>query len=211
MRFVLPIRRAAIVGLILPLAVLAESPSLLKATPSSLRLENQRANADDLSRMSNLAMVRQLVRENLLVRVPSRTRHYYVSGIPASRSYLRPWSKLFLDRLSRQYYARFQTPLRVTSLIRTVNLQQTLARRNGNAAPAYGAQRSSHLTGATLDISKKGMTQKEVNWMRRMLYSLKNGDYLHTIEEFQQSVFHVMVFRNYAQSVKTDHAARPAT
>lgn len=113
--------------------------------------------------------------------------------------------------MSRQYYARFQTPLRVTSLIRTVNLQQTLARRNGNAAPAYGAQRSSHLTGATLDISKKGMTQKEVNWMRRMLYSLKNGDYLHTIEEFQQSVFHVMVFRNYAQSVKTGHAARPAT
>lgn len=92
MRFVLPIRRAAIVGLILPLAVLAESASLLKATPSSLSLENRRANADDLSRMSNLAMVRQFVRENLLVRVPSRTRHYYVRGIPPSRSYLRPWT-----------------------------------------------------------------------------------------------------------------------
>ncbi|RPI09177.1 MAG: hypothetical protein EHM65_09455 [Acidobacteriales bacterium] len=199
---ILPVNLVAtLAGLIAPLAALGEPAGLLRATPTSLSLENRRADAYDLSRMTNPAMVRRFARAGLLVGVPSRTDHYYLSNISSSLRYLRPWSRLFLDRLSRQYHARFRKPLRVTSLIRTATLQQRLTQRNGNAAPAYGPRRSSHLTGATLDISKKGMTRKELDWMRRVLFSLKSQDYLHAIEEFQQAAFHVMVFRNYPQYV----------
>ena len=148
-------------------------------------------------------MLRRFVRARLLVPVPLRAGRFYLSAIPASYRYLRPWSKLFLDRLSSQYRARFGKPLKVTSLVRTVSLQEGLTRRNGNAAPAYGPHRSSHLTGATLDISKKGMTTKEIDWMRRVLHSLKIKGYVHAVEEFQQSAFHVMVFRSYPQYVKS--------
>jgi hypothetical protein len=180
----------------------AESASLLRATASSLTIENQRADADDLSRLTGLPMLRRFVRAGLLVAVPSTTKHSYTHNISTAYRYLRPWSKLFLDRLSSQFHSRFGHRLRVTSLVRTVSFQQNLAKRNGNAAPAYGPKRSSHLTGATLDISKKGMTGRELDWMRRVLHSLTVSNYIHAIEEFQQSAFHIMVFRNYPQYVR---------
>lgn len=147
-------------------------------------------------------MVKRFVRRGLLVRVPTSTRHYYLKSIPASYRYLRPWSKLFLDRLSRQYHARFQRKLRVTSLVRTVPYQRALQSRNQNAAAARGSKRSSHLTGATLDISKAAMRPAELAWMRRVLLALKKAGYLYAVEEFRQPTFHILVFRNYPSYVK---------
>ncbi|HFB98989.1 MAG TPA: hypothetical protein ENJ62_07600 [Bryobacterales bacterium] len=177
------------------------SEHLLRARWDSQIVQNRRADADDLSRMRDVAMVRRFARAGLLVPVPSRTKYYYTRYIPAKYRYLRPWSKLFLDRLSRQYYARFRKKLRVTSLVRTVALQNAIRRRNKNAASPYGPRRSSHLTGATLDISKKGMGPAELAWMRRVLHSLKRKGYLYAVEEFQQPTFHIMVFRNYPRYV----------
>ncbi|MEX2260300.1 MAG: DUF5715 family protein [Bryobacteraceae bacterium] len=176
--------------------------NLLLADPSSQLVQNRRADDYDLSRMSNVAMIQRFRRNGYLSPVPAATRHYYIHAIPAKYRYLRPWSKLFLTRLSSQFYARFRKRLRVTSLVRTVALQNALARRNGNAADAYGERRSSHLTGATLDISKKGMTSKQLNWMRRVIHSLKKRGYLYAVEEFQQPAFHIMVYQNYPQYVK---------
>lgn len=193
---------AVVLGLVCSLVALAEPANLLKASRSAQIAQNRRADKDDLSRMRDRAMVRRFARAGLLVKVPIRTRHYYLRNIPSSYRYLRPWSKLFLDRLSRQYYARFKKKLRVTSLVRTVAYQQSLRRRNPNAAAAYGIRRSSHLTGATLDISKKGMTSKELAWMRRVLSSLKKLGYLYAVEEFAQPSFHIMVYKNYPQYVK---------
>ncbi len=156
-------------------------------------------------------MVRRFAKAKLLVRVPSRTRYYYTRNIPANYRYLRPWSKLFLDRLSEQYYARFKKKLRVTSLVRTVALQNSIARRNKNAAAAHGPKRSSHLTGATLDISKKGMTRREIEWMRRVLYSLHQQGYLYAVEEFQQPTFHIMVHRNYPKYVAALERRKPTS
>lgn len=144
-------------------------------------------------------MVRRFVRAGLLVSVPNQTRHYYLKSIPAAYRYLRPWSKLFLTRLSAQFHARFRTRLRVTSLVRTVSFQRSLARRNRNAAAADGPRRSSHLTGATMDISKKGMTGAQLGWMRQVLSPLKAKGLIHAIEEFQQGAFHVMVHKKYLE------------
>jgi hypothetical protein len=77
-----------------------------------------------------------------------------------------------------------------------------LARRNGNAARASGVRQSSHLTGATMDISKRFMSAAERQWMRGVLYSLKKQGYLYAIEEFQQPTFHIMIHRSYTGYVK---------
>jgi len=134
-----PLRAAPLViamALACPAKTFADSSELLRAEWNSQVIQNRRADRDDLSRMTNVAMVQRFARAGLLVPVPSSTKYYYTRYIPAKYRYLRPWSKLFLDRLSSQYYARFRKRLRITSMVRTMALQSSLAKRNKNAAPA---------------------------------------------------------------------------
>lgn len=171
--------------------------SILAANASSQTIQNARADAYHLARMRDRAMIAQFFEAGYLVSVPPETRSYYLHGVPAEYSYLRPWAKRFLDQISRDYYATFRAQLRVTSLVRTVSVQRRLARRNFNAAEATGDDRSSHLTGATLDISKHSMSWREKIWLRRELIELENSGYIYAVEEFRQPCFHVMVYPNY--------------
>ena len=152
--------------------------------------------------MEDRAMVERWTRLELLVPVPTKTANFYLHRIPSQYRYVRPWTKLFLDRISKQFRRRFGRPLRITSLTRTVHYQNQLSQRNGNAASPYGAKRSSHLTGASLDISKKGLMGAQVNWLRRVLLSLHQQQYLFAIEEFYQPNYHVMVYRSYPEYVE---------
>jgi hypothetical protein len=174
----------------------------LVANASSQRIQNARADADDLSRMTGDAMVQRFRRAGLLVPVSAATSTFYLQQVPRKLRYLRPWTRLFLTRLSRQFHARFGTRLRITGLVRTAAYQRTLDRYNANAAAASGPLRSSHLTGATLDISKRFMTRAHVQWMRRVLYDLRQRDVLYALEEFSQPCFHVMVYRSYKDYVR---------
>jgi hypothetical protein len=174
----------------------------LVADVSSQTVQNTYADDANLSRMANSAMVKRFARHGYLVSVPPSGRSYYLNAIRPSERYCRPWTKLFLDRVSRQYQSRFHQRLRVTSLVRTVGSQQRLAEWNNNAADATGAERSSHLTGATVDISKRWMSPAGQEWLREVLYSLREAGYLYAIEEFYQPTFHIMVYPKYAQYVK---------
>lgn len=177
------------------------APISLRADSQSQVVQNTRADSDKLSRFESSTMVQRFVRLQLLTDVPAKTRDYYVHAIPESYQYLRPWTKLFLDRLSSQYRSHFGQPLRITGLTRTAEYQKSLRRRNGNAASPTGPRRSVHLTGASLDISKKGMTRAQVSWMRRVLHSIKQKGYIYPVEEFKQPNFHIMVYRNYPEYV----------
>ncbi len=192
---------------VLSLSAAAAPPASLRANSQSQIKQNERADADRLSRMADNDMVARWARLKLLVPVPAKTRDYYLHNLSSQRRYLRPWAKLFLDRLSGQYRARFGKQMRVTSLLRTVSYQNGLRRRNANAAPATGPKASSHLTGACLDISKKGMTAAQQRWARNVLLSLHNKGYLFAVEEFYQPVFHVMVHRSYQDYVAQRLAA----
>jgi hypothetical protein len=183
-------------------SLMARDDRRLLATALSQEIQNARADADDLSRMTDDRMVLRFRRAGLLVPVPSSTRDFYLHRIPVRYRYLRPWSRLFLQRLSRQFHARFGVRLRVTALVRTARYQHRLDASNGNAAAAAGPLRSSHLTGATLDISKRFMRGAHVAWMRRVLYDLREQGVLYALEEFQQPCFHVMVYRSYYSYVR---------
>ena len=152
-------------------------------------------------------MVQRWARLELLTRVKEKTRDYYLHAVPNDYRYLRPWAHLFLQRLASQFRTRFGRPLRVTSMLRTVSYQRSLARRNGNAAPSTGPKASVHLTGACLDISKKGMTRSQQSWVRNVLASLHAKKYLYAIEEFRQPTFHVLVHRRYEDYVAQRTAA----
>lgn len=196
----------AVGSLVLPACLWCSDRTVLVADSTSSVIQNQRADADHLSRMRSSRMLLRFEQHGWLVAVPSSTSDFYVHSVPAKYRYCRPWTKLFLTRLSRQFNAKFGDRLRVTSLVRTEGRQRVLERSNGNAADATGPERSSHLTGATIDISKRFMSPAEQEWMRNVLYSLREQGYVYAIEEFWQPTFHVMVYRNYRDYVKQlDH------
>jgi uncharacterized protein YcbK (DUF882 family) len=187
---------------VLALAPLAAAAATLRATSQSQIIQNEQADRDRLSRMEDQEMIERFARLRLLVPVEDETRNFYIHNVPDERRYLRPWAKLFLDRLSRQYRARFGQPLRITSMVRTEDHQRTLQGRNPNAAAPVGEKRSAHLTGACLDISKKGMNRAQMRWVRQVLSSLKQKGYLFAVEEFTVPNFHIMVHRDYPEYVE---------
>jgi len=180
----------------------ALAAATLRANSQSQVIQNEQADLDRLSRMEDHEMIARFARLQLLVPVESRTRDFYVHNVPDERRYLRPWAKLFLERLSRQYRSRFGGTLRVTSLVRTEDHQRKLQRRNPNAAAPEGEKRSAHLTGACLDVSKKGMNRSQMRWVRQVLSSLKEKGYLYAVEEFTIPNFHIMVHRDYPEYVE---------
>jgi hypothetical protein len=91
---------------------------------------------------------------------------------------------------------------------------------NGNAAPAVGDIVSPHLTGATVDIAKSGLSRQEMAWMRQRLLALESAGKIDVEEEFRQACFHITVYRDYAPppvehapvqaNSRTKHHAEPA-
>ncbi|MEX2301276.1 MAG: DUF5715 family protein [Bryobacterales bacterium] len=174
----------------------------LRANSQSQVIQNEQADTDRLTRMEDQQMIARFSRLQLLVPVENKTRDFYIHNIPEERRYLRPWAKLFLERLGRQYRSKFGQSLRITSLVRTEDHQRKLQGRNPNAAAPDGEKRSAHLTGACLDISKKGMNRSQMRWVREVLSSLKEKGHLYAVEEFTIPNFHIMVHRDYPEYVE---------
>jgi hypothetical protein len=59
------------------------------------------------------------------------------------------------------------------------------------------------LTGATIDIAKGPLSREEVGWMRTRLLALEEAGKIDVEEEFQQSCFHITVYKSYAPPAPT--------
>lgn len=171
----------------------------LIARPHRLRRESAAAARDRLSRMRDLVMVERFRRAGLLVEVPRETRTYYVDGVSPRLRVARPWTRGFVEQLGQAFHALFDQPLRVTSLTRTTARQRALRRSNPSAAPAAGPVQSTHLTGAAVDLSKRGLTEGQVAWLRTVIARLGARGLVHAVEEFGEPHFHVLVRRAYAR------------
>jgi hypothetical protein len=119
------------------------------------------------------------------------------SELPDTRRYCRPWTRDFLQNFSQAFYTEFHTPIQVNSLVRTVQQQQRLRRHNRFAAPEWGDTASTHLTGVTFDMSRRGLTPQQYAWILSYLLPLKEGGMVDPIEE-SQPVLHVVVFEKYS-------------
>ena len=172
-------------------------PPPLKGSHDSLVRQNVRSQEDGLARIKDDADLLTLRRAGELVAIPVATALLVDERLPANRRYCRPWTAQFLIDLSRVHYGRFHRSLQVNSAVRTVEYQRHLELVNGNAAPADGDDASPHLTGATIDIAKKGLSMDEVGWMRAYLMPLQATGKIDVEEEFYQSCFHITVYRAY--------------
>jgi hypothetical protein len=81
--------------------------------------------------------------------------------------------------------------------VRTVEQQQRLRRHNRYAAPEWGDTASTHLTGVTFDLSRRGLTAGQYGWILAYLLPLKASGMVDPIEE-SQPVLHVVVFDKYS-------------
>lgn len=132
-----------------------------------------------------------------------------------NRRFCRPWTREFLEDLGAAYYEEFHQPLVITSLVRTAEQQRKLRRRNRNAAPEEGETVSTHLTGMTFDLYKRGMSRRQHKWIEDYFLPLKEMGVIEPIEERRQPVFHVTVFDTYtpwrdSQSAPADSAENRA-
>jgi hypothetical protein len=194
------------------LAVLDEAPGLrgdlfnasdrsiapMRGTHMILVHQNQMAVDDGLLRIENDRQMADMQRHKLLVALPDDESIEPNSRLPLNRRYARPWTVHFLNDLARAHYARFHTPLIVTSAARTVAFQRHLVQVNGNAAPPTGDIASPHLYGQAIDLAKHGMSITEIAWMRAYLTPVENDGKIDVEEEFLQSCFHISVYRRYA-------------
>lgn len=171
--------------------------SPLKGSLESLERQNQIAETEGLERILDDDDLNNRIAEKLLVPVPESAGLEVNPALPENRRYCRPWTADFLTDLAQDHEARFHRPLVVTSAVRTVEYQQRLMRINGNAAAAEGDIASPHLTGATIDIGKKGMTRQELSWMRQWLLKLQMSGQIDVEEEFRQACFHITVYKTY--------------
>lgn len=179
----------------------------LRGTHDSLVRQNERSDEEALERIQDDADLHDRIARGFLVRVPESSALTVNQDLPEDRRYCRPWTANFLTTLSRAHQAQFHTPLVVSSAVRTVEYQKRLMRINHNAADAEGDIVSPHVTGATIDIAKSGLSRREMEWMRSELLAFQNAGVIDVEEEFHQRCFHITVYKNY-DSVSQPH--RPA-
>ncbi len=170
--------------------------------------QNEELNQLELPRIANDAELLQLEEAEELVPVEDSDSLNVSPRLAENRRYCRPWTRDFLEDLGDAFYSEFHRPIVVTSLVRTAQQQKKLRRRNRNAAPEAGDTVSTHLTGVTVDILKRGLSRKQHNWLNEYLLPLKNAGYIDPIEERRQPVFHIVVYNTYGEP-KVDEQELP--
>lgn len=185
--------------------------SPVKGSRESLMRQNEKT--DELERIQDDDQLNDLVQNGALVELPNDTTVDVAGNLPGNRRFCRAWTKTFVSDFARDYYDQFHQPLVVTSAVRTVQVQKKLRRHNHNAADIDGDLASPHLTGATIDIGKRGMTKKQLEWCRNYLLEKQNTGNVDVEEEFRQRVFHITVYREYeldgAQNAAAPEAVLP--
>jgi Family of unknown function (DUF5715) len=184
-------------------------PPPLRGSLNSLERQNAKADAEGLERIEDEDDLSDRIAHKLLVPVPASALLTVNGNLPEHHRYCRPWTANFLADLARAHAGLFHQPLEVSSAVRTVEYQKRLMAINGNAAAAEGDIVSPHLTGATIDIAKSGLSRQEIGWMRSWLLPLQRLGKLDVEEEFQQACFHITVYKSYVPS-KPVHATAQA-
>jgi Family of unknown function (DUF5715) len=186
----------------------------LRGTHDSLVRQNERVELESLERIEDDIDLQNRIASGSLVRVPESGGLIVNPGLPDERRYCRQWTADFLSDLSRAHQAQFHKPLIVSSAVRTVEFQKHLMRVNHNAADAEGDIVSPHLTGATIDIAKSGLSRREMQWMRDHLFAYQTAGVIDVEEEFRQRCFHITVYKSYSPASSPagpHHAPVPQT
>lgn len=159
--------------------------------------ENEKLDAMELPRIEDDDQLELMEDSEDLVPIEESRSLKVAANLAPNRRYCRPWTLDFADDFADAFYSEFHRPIQINSAVRTVEQQKKLRRTNRNAAPQEGDTASTHLTGVTLDISKRGLTRKEHDWINHYFLPMRDAGVIDPIEERRQPVFHVVVFEGY--------------
>jgi hypothetical protein len=166
-------------------------------TSEGLIRQNRLADEFGMDRVKSESDLEEMKTQNKILPIPATVRIDY--RLAEKWRLVLPTTAYFLGDLGIEFQEIFRKKLQVNSAVRTEARQLEIIRRerNPNAAPATGKKRSLHLTGSTIDISKVGLTDEELGWLRSNLLELEALGLIDATEEKLQLVFHVMVFSTY--------------
>jgi uncharacterized protein YcbK (DUF882 family) len=172
---------------------------MFKGSHEMLVKQNEIIDQLELPRIADDDELDQVIANEQLVQLKESSSLRIASNLKETRRYCKPWTRDFVQDFSQAYYDEFKKPIQVNSAVRTIQQQRKLRRHNRNAGPIEGETASTHLTGISLDISKRGLTKKEHAWIEQYFLPLKDKGLIDPIEERRQPVFHVVVFDRYTE------------
>lgn len=200
-------RSASFTGLLLffaPLYASAKTPSGNAYQDRGLDREGAAVKKYKLTRIPDIAALKRMIRQGHIVRVPDKGDGFILDRRIGSNEpkranqayfrYARPFTARFLKRLGHQYAQKFKRRFVITSLVRTCDYQNRLARTNDNAA---NCRQTSHTTGATFDMRYGSMPKANISWLTLAFLELESKHLLQATKEQGQPVFHVMVYPPY--------------
>jgi len=173
---------------------------VFRPSRESLLLQNAEVDRMELPRIQDDYELESLKSKGDLVEINPSEHLRFDPRLDPDRRYCRPWTRDFVEDLSKAYFEAFGTQIQVNSAVRTVKIQKKLRRHNRNAAPEKGELASSHLAGTTVDLQRRGMTPVQIKWMQQYMMPLKELGLIEPEEERRQWVFHVMVSDKYVQT-----------
>jgi hypothetical protein len=172
---------------------------VLRGSHDSMTRHNEEIDRLQLPRIADQQQLLELERSGELVPIPETQGLRWSPAIQADKRYSRPWTNQFLQDMSEAYFTEFHAPMQVTSAVRTMEQQQKLRRHNRNAAPEVGDLTSSHLAGTTVDLSRRGLTKSQHQWVEDYLKNLRDQGLVEAAEERRTWCFHVMVSDRYTE------------
>jgi len=109
-----------------------------------------------------------------------------------------PRAKLALEELAKHFYAKYNKPLRVTSLQRSMEYQISLNKVNPNSFKVRGAgSLPPHTSGCAFDLGRKHMGAEEQNYLMAKLEEMEKRGVLDAlIEGNVNACFHVFVYED---------------
>lgn len=184
---------------------------MFQGTHEKLVEQNAELDRSQVDRMNTEYDLVKSEMSNDLVQVNESEALKISDNLADSRRYCRPWTRDFLEDISQAYFNTFRAPLQVNSLVRTSTQQLYLRQHNRFAAPAFGDTASTHLAGVSVDLSRRGLTNLQYQWIRSYLLPLQQKGMVDPIEE-RQPVLHVVVYEKYSgKSTAASNSASEAS
>lgn len=159
-----------------------------------LAMENRIADRHGLPRFQNLSDIRGSHRD--LIPVPDNAEGFYVDQhVVADRRYVQPWTYHYLTTLSAAFMSETASAmtypkLKLTSLVRD---QEYQVRLRSVAKCQDPESCSTHLTGATFDVSFRNMSKEQFRWLYSRLSEDVRLGKVNAIHEPLSGCFHVFV------------------
>jgi hypothetical protein len=107
-----------------------------------------------------------------------------------------PRAKPILEELAKAYQQKFNRPLRVTSLTRSMDYQIGLNKTNPNSFKVSGkGSLPPHTSGCAFDLARKHMTAEEQNFVMQKLAEMEQRGALDALREGNvNACFHVFIY-----------------